>query len=186
MQFNSDISERTWYRWVQVGAPRWAIRLVASQIATLDRFDWPDWEIRNGCLYWNQLDHRYFWTPTRLVLPLYNVDSSDTPWQTWADNLSSLEAARRARTEQKDLQNQPDSPGPDLSTYAHNIYYVKWSIGAHSYAQWLRYSRRPSLVGSTGKWRRKRNGRCYTRLRLDRLILRCSRTGSRSAPVGLK
>ena len=45
-----DISPRTWYRWLQHGAPRWAIRLILSQQGTLDRFGWKHWEIRRGAL----------------------------------------------------------------------------------------------------------------------------------------
>ena len=116
-----DITERTWYRWLRLGAPRWAIRLVLSQQGTLDRYGWKDWEIRGGCLYFNQLHHRYFWTPARLVLPLYNVATVHMPWQEWADNLASLDEARRAR----DRVQRPDSvdsqPIPKESTYAHNI-----------------------------------------------------------------
>ena len=120
-----NISERTWYRWRQSGAPTWAVRLILSQHASLDRFGWHDWEIRNGALHWNQLHHRYFWTPERLVLPLYNIQNSAAPWHAYADNLSSLEAAREAQKRAKTLQTKDIEPIPNLPTYAHNIYYVK-------------------------------------------------------------
>ena len=98
-----DISERTWYRWLNKGAPRWAIRLVMSQRPTLDRFGWQDWEIRKGLLHYKQLSYRYYWTPASLILPLYNVRESDIAWQGTADNLSSLEQARKAK-------NSPETP----------------------------------------------------------------------------
>ena len=61
-----DIAERTGHRWLSDGAPRWAIRLVQSQIATLDRFDWKHWKIHGGNLYNNELHtgitgHRHVW-----------------------------------------------------------------------------------------------------------------------------
>jgi len=115
------ISARTWYRWRQSGAPIWAVRLMLSQQATLDRFGWKHWEIRNGALHWNQLHHRYFWTPERLVLPLYNVQSSAAPWHSYTDNLSSLEAAREAQKGPKTLQAKDIEPIPNLPTTAHNI-----------------------------------------------------------------
>jgi len=43
------------------------------------------------------LHYRYFWTPEALILPLYNVQASDMAWQSYADNLSSLEEARKVR-----------------------------------------------------------------------------------------
>ncbi len=82
---------------VPVGVPKWAIRLVMSQRPTLDRFGWKDWEIRKGLLHYKQLSYRYYWTPVKLVLPLYNIRESDIPWQGQADNLSALEQARKAR-----------------------------------------------------------------------------------------
>jgi hypothetical protein len=75
-----DISERTWYRWLQEGAPRWAIRLVMSQRGCLDYLGWQDWEIRKGILYYKQLNYRYHWEPVNLVLPLFNVRDSDVAW----------------------------------------------------------------------------------------------------------
>lgn len=116
-----DISERTWYRWLKLGAPQWAVRLVLSQQATLDRFGWKDWEIRDGALYWNQLHYRYFWTPERLVLPLYNVRDSDIPWQSYADNLSAIEVARRARSAAQVTDSPADAHPTPPSRYAHNI-----------------------------------------------------------------
>jgi hypothetical protein len=92
-----DISERTWYRWIRDGAPRWAIRLVMSQRPALDYLGWKDWEIRGGCLYNKQLSYRYHWTPAALMIPLYNIPESDIPWAAAADNLSSIEKARKAR-----------------------------------------------------------------------------------------
>jgi hypothetical protein len=68
-----------------------------SQQATLDRFGWKDWEIRNGVLYNNQLSYRYHWTPANLITPLFNVTASDIPWRGTTDNLSSIEEARRKR-----------------------------------------------------------------------------------------
>lgn len=105
-----DITERTWYRWLRDGAPRWAIRLVESQIATLDRFGWQNWEIRAGNLYFNELDHRYFWNPVKLVLPLYNVTDPAVPFDQWADNLSSLQRARDARDSQQLIETPENIP----------------------------------------------------------------------------
>lgn len=99
-----NISERTWYRWLRDRAPIWAIRLVMSQQATLDRFGWKDWEIRNGLLHCNQLHYRYHWTQATLILPLFNARQSDLPWQGTTDNLSSLEDARKAKNSTKTLQ----------------------------------------------------------------------------------
>lgn len=100
-----DCTERTWYRWMQDGAPRWAIRLVMSQRGTLDHLGWKDWEIDGGCLYHRQLSYRYYWTPTRLLLPLYNVTASDIAYRAHADNLSSIETARDARKTDKTPEN---------------------------------------------------------------------------------
>lgn len=92
-----DITKRTWYRWLQEGAPRWAIRLVMSQRGTLDHLGWQDWEIRNGTLNYKQLSYRYYWEPVNLLLPLYNVRESGAPWVSMSDKLSSIERAREAR-----------------------------------------------------------------------------------------
>jgi hypothetical protein len=92
-----DISERTWYRWMRNGAPRWAIRLVMSQGPALDRFGWKDWEIRKGLLHYKQLSYRYHWTPAQLILPLYNARESHLAWSGTTDNLSAIETARETR-----------------------------------------------------------------------------------------
>jgi hypothetical protein len=105
-----DITERTWYRWIANGAPRWAIRLVLSQLGTLDRFGWKDWEIRSGVLYCNQLHHRYHWEPVNLLLPLYGIRDSALGYAHHADNLSSIEAARKKRTVDKSLKLPKQSP----------------------------------------------------------------------------
>lgn len=68
-----DISRGTWFRWKRDGAPKWAIRLVLSQSGRLDHLGWKNWEIRQGCLYFNELHHRYHWEPQHLVLPLFGV-----------------------------------------------------------------------------------------------------------------
>jgi hypothetical protein len=107
-----DINERTWRRWIKHGAPRWAIRLVMSQRGSLDHLGWKDWEIDNGCLFFNQLSHRYHWTPARLILPLYSLTASHLPWTATADNLSSLEAARKTK---EDTKKPTESvPNPDI------------------------------------------------------------------------
>lgn len=98
-----DIDKRTWYRWLQRGAPRWAIRLVMSQRATLDRFGWKDWEIRDGVLYCKQLAYRYHWTPAHLILPLFNARDSTGLYSSQAGNVASLDGARQSRSE--------DAPG---------------------------------------------------------------------------
>jgi hypothetical protein len=103
-----DISQRTWYRWLSNGAPRWAIRLVTSQSPTLDRFGWKDWEIRKGILHYKQLSYRYYWTPARLILPLYNARESHIAWQGTTDNLSSLEEARKAKNSPQTPKNKPN------------------------------------------------------------------------------
>jgi hypothetical protein len=72
-----DINERTWYRWIKDGAPRWAIRLVMSKRGSLNHLDWKDWENDGGCLYYRQLQYRYYRTPARLRVPLFNIKDSD-------------------------------------------------------------------------------------------------------------
>lgn len=95
-----DISERTWHRWMRKGeAPVWAFRLIHFLSGDLTRLGWKNWQIRGGVLYYNELHYRYHWTPTRLVLPLYNVTESDAAWQQTADNLTSIETLRAARDE---------------------------------------------------------------------------------------
>lgn len=88
-----DITKRTWYRWLQEGAPRWAIRLVMSQRGNLDYLGWQDWEIRNGALQYKQLSYRYYWEPVNLLLPLYNVRESGAPWVSVTDKLPSSKQA---------------------------------------------------------------------------------------------
>ena len=113
-----DISERTWYRWLKDGAPTWAIRLVMSQAPNLDRFGWKDWEITGGCLYFKQLSYRYYWTPTKLILPLWGITSASAPWESDADNLSSLDTARKARIAPENSENRTKTPeSPDI----HNL-----------------------------------------------------------------
>lgn len=102
-----DISERTWYRWKNEGAPQWAIRLVMSQRPALDRFGWKDWEISGGCLYFKQLSYRYYWTPAKLILPLWGITDASAPWQSQADNLSVLEPARKARKARSNVTKTP-------------------------------------------------------------------------------
>jgi hypothetical protein len=93
---------------LQEDAPTWAIRLIESQVGTLDRFGWKHWEIRDGALYCNQLNHRYHWTPAQLLLPLYSTSTdSHIAWQQSADNLSSLETARKAKKAPKTPENKP-------------------------------------------------------------------------------
>ena len=72
-----------------------------SQQATLDRFGWKHWEIHKGVLYNNQLSYRYHWTPANLLTPLFNAAASDTPWSNTADNLSSIEDARKTKQQLK-------------------------------------------------------------------------------------
>lgn len=112
-----DINERTWYRWLRHGAPRWAIRLVMSQCPTLDRFGWKDWEINGGNLHYKQLSYRYHWTPLKLILPLYNVRDSDLPWSGVTDNLSALEPARKARQEARKSTKTPINTVPKPLTH---------------------------------------------------------------------
>ena len=116
-----DISERTWYRWMRNGAPRWAIRLVMSQGPALDRLGWKDWEIRKGILYYKQLSYRYYWTPVKLVLPLYGIRESHLPWTGTADNLSSLEQARDTRNSPKTPETKPSRRSGYFIQYAYNI-----------------------------------------------------------------
>lgn len=113
-----DISERTWYRWLRYRAPTWAIRLVMSQQATLDRFGWKDWEISGGCLYFKQLSYRYYWTPVKLILPLYNLRESDLAWQSQADNLSAIEPARKARRVRRNVTKIPLNPDSKPLTHS--------------------------------------------------------------------
>jgi len=120
-----DVSQRTWYRWMARGAPRWAIRLILSQQGSLDRFGWKHWEIRRGCLYNLQLSHRYHWTPVNLLMPLYGFTDSGAGWSHLADNVSSIEAASRARNQPQSLQNTANPLSAKESTTAYNIYYVK-------------------------------------------------------------
>ncbi|PLW80969.1 hypothetical protein CWI75_17890, partial [Kineobactrum sediminis] len=96
-----------------------------SQQGSLERFGWKHWEIRRGCLYNRQLSHRYYWTPVKLRMPLYGFTDSDAGWSHLADNLSSLEAGRKARNQDQSLQNTANPTSTKESTYAHNIYYVK-------------------------------------------------------------
>ncbi len=56
---------------------------------------------------------------------MYNVRSSDAAWQSYADNLSSLEQLRKAREVAQSLEIPADGAILKESTYAHNIYYVK-------------------------------------------------------------
>lgn len=116
-----DVSERTWRRWMHVGAPVWAVRLVLSQRATLDRFGWKAWEIRGGCLYNNQLSHRYYWTPAKLLLPLYGITDHDIPWSGLAANLSSLDCARRQREEATAQPSRGLASDMVPSKTAHNV-----------------------------------------------------------------
>lgn len=116
-----DVSERTWRRWMRIGAPAWAVRLVLSQQATLDRFGWKNWEIRDGCLYNSQLHHRYYWTPAKLLLPLYGITDDDMPWSGLAANLSSLDRARRQREEAEAQQSRGLPPDLAPSKTAHNV-----------------------------------------------------------------
>ena len=83
---------------------RWAVRLVESQIATLDRFDWKDWEIRGGNLYNNELHYRYCWAPARGALPAHNVLDSYIPWHSSTDNLALIEVLKRPRNSSKPLE----------------------------------------------------------------------------------
>jgi hypothetical protein len=92
-----DVSKRTWYRWSKEGAPTWAVRLILSCHGTLDRFGWPDWEMRGGRLYYNQLSHRYFWDPMRLVMPLYGVHDPAILWQHYHDNVAGIDRARELK-----------------------------------------------------------------------------------------
>lgn len=86
-----DISKRTWYRWLSESPPKWAVRLILSQVATLDRFGWRGWEIRGGKLYFNQLSYQYFWEPCHLVLPLYGIKNPTLlKPQTDDDNMSNV------------------------------------------------------------------------------------------------
>lgn len=116
-----DISLRTWYRWRKIGAPRWAIRLIESQIGRLDPFGWKDWEIRGGCLYYNKLDYRYFWTPNRLVLPLYNVKDPSTAFRELADNLTSFVAYKEAQQDTDEPDSVVELATSVISPTAHNI-----------------------------------------------------------------
>tara|TARA_R110002072_G_scaffold252653_1_gene411476 strand:+ start:835 stop:1197 length:363 start_codon:yes stop_codon:yes gene_type:complete len=115
-----DVSQRTWYRWMARGAPRWAIRLILSQHGSLDRFGWKHWEMRDGCLYNSQLSHRYHWTPVKLLMPLYGFTDSGAGWSHLADNVSSIEAASRARNQPRSLQNTANPLSAKESTTAHN------------------------------------------------------------------
>jgi len=91
-----DISERTWYRWKTSGAPTWAIRLLLSQSGKLDHLGWTHWEIRQGCLYCNQLAYRYHWEPQHLVLSLYGVTDRAIIHGA-GDNLSQVVSLRTYR-----------------------------------------------------------------------------------------
>tara|TARA_R110002073_G_C8994124_1_gene538288 strand:+ start:16 stop:468 length:453 start_codon:yes stop_codon:yes gene_type:complete len=102
-----DISERTWYRWLKNGAPTWALRLILSQEPSLDRFGWKDWEISGGCLYFKQLSYRYYWTPAKLILPLWGITDSSAPWSETTDNLSAIEPARKARQNSRNVTKTP-------------------------------------------------------------------------------
>ncbi len=79
--------------------------LVMSKRGTLDHLGWKDWEVRKGLLHYKQLSYRYYWTPVKLVLPLYNIRESDIPWQGQTDNLSAIETARNARKVDKTPEN---------------------------------------------------------------------------------
>ncbi|MEB3736242.1 hypothetical protein ULF88_24115 [Halopseudomonas pachastrellae] len=62
------ISERTWYRWCQHGAPIWAYRLLHLRAGHLDQFGWKHWQIRSGILYFDGFtSHGYEWEPGELL-----------------------------------------------------------------------------------------------------------------------
>ena len=108
-----DVSQRTWYRWLQHGAPRWAVRLVLSQQGTLDRFGWPHWEIRRGVLYCNELHHRYYWEPVHLLLPLYGITDRTVLHGGDTDNVSSLGVKKNRGEVAKALYPLDETvPGP--------------------------------------------------------------------------
>ncbi|WP_090539975.1 hypothetical protein [Halopseudomonas formosensis] len=62
------ISERTWYRWCQHGAPIWAYRLLHLRAGHLDQLGWKHWQIREGILYFDGFkSHGYQWEPGELL-----------------------------------------------------------------------------------------------------------------------
>lgn len=102
-----DITPRTWQRWCNNGAPKWATRLILATRGTLDRYGWKDWEIRGGLLYFNQLAYRYWWDPVRLVLPCYGITDPEILYRNIADNVSGLEKARELKLVNSASESQP-------------------------------------------------------------------------------
>lgn len=48
-----------------------------SQRGKFDHLGWKAWEINGGCLYYCQLQYRYYRTAARLRVPLFNIKDSD-------------------------------------------------------------------------------------------------------------
>jgi hypothetical protein len=83
-----------------------------SQQGNLDYLGGKDREIREGILYYKQLNYRYHWEPINLVLPLFNVRDSDVPWGASTDKLSSIERARKARNNIKSAETHINTVKP--------------------------------------------------------------------------
>jgi hypothetical protein len=43
-------SRRTFFRWLQLGAPPWVVEPLRLRAGWLDQFGWAGWRIRKGCL----------------------------------------------------------------------------------------------------------------------------------------
>ena len=67
------ISRRTWYRWKHDGhGPQWAYRLINLLSGDLSHFGWKHWQIRQGTLYNDQLNSRYYqFKPADLLVSVF-------------------------------------------------------------------------------------------------------------------
>ena len=115
-----DVSQRTWYRWLANGAPRWALRLILSQQGSLDRFGWKHWEIRRGILYCNELHHRYHWEPAHLLLPLYGITDRVVLHGGHTDRVTPLVDGKNRREREKGLYLPDDLPDRTHPGPTHN------------------------------------------------------------------
>lgn len=67
------ISERTFYRWKKADrVPYWAYRIMELLSGDLTRLGWRNWELKNGVLYNNDLNRRYYsWLPGELLITTF-------------------------------------------------------------------------------------------------------------------
>lgn len=74
-----EISQSTWYRWKQSGAPRWAFRLLECHAGHLDHLGWKGWQIRHGRLFSHELHYRYYWQRSDLLIHAHGLSPNVIP-----------------------------------------------------------------------------------------------------------